>query len=158
MLFMIQSKTNKQLICCCFGLENAVPIHPTFEPYPLNTNAERWWDGHSSSHLPVLKYTDVDHCGLMCLNYLHETRRSSWTWSVTNVKTILVETRKPFSCRALSEGIVLIHVSGRLRCFRPSIELKENNMLEMFQFLHLELHFLASPDSLIIFKWQNFNM
>ena len=29
-------------------------------------------------------------------------QRSSWTWSVTNVKMILLKTRKSFSCRALS--------------------------------------------------------
>ena len=52
-----------------------------------------------------------------------EPRRSSWMWNVTNVKTILLKTRKPFSCRALSDGIVPIHganVSGCLHCFRPS--------------------------------------
>ena len=25
-----------------FGLEHAVPIHPIFEPCPLNANVERW--------------------------------------------------------------------------------------------------------------------
>ena len=48
---------------------------PDFEPCPLNTNVTRWWNGHSSSHLPVLEYTDVDHCGLMCLNDLHQTSK-----------------------------------------------------------------------------------
>ena len=64
-----------------------------------------------------------------------------------------------FFCRALSDGIVPIHsanVSGHHRCFHPSIELKE--MSEMFQFLHLALHFLASTTPLTSFKWQNFNM
>ena len=106
------------------------------------------------SHLPVLEYTDVDHCGLMSLNDLYQT-----PWSVTNVKTILLKTRKSFSCRALSAGIVPIHganFSGCLRC--PSVKLKEKNMSEMFQFLHLALHFLASTAPLTIFKWQNFNM
>ena len=45
------------------------------------------------------------------------------------------------------QGIVPIHsanVSVYRLWFRPSIELKEKNMLEMFQFLHLALHFLAS--------------
>ena len=62
---------------------------------------------------------------------------------------------------ALSDGIVPIHgaiLSGCLHCFLPSIELKEKNMLEMFQFLHLALHFLASMAPLTIFKWQNINM
>ena len=39
--------------------------------------------------------------------------------------------------------LVPIHganVSGRLRCFRPYIELKEKNMSEIFQFLHLSVH------------------
>ena len=45
---------------CGFGLEHAVPIHATFEPCPLNENVARWWNGHSSLHLPVLVYTDVD--------------------------------------------------------------------------------------------------
>ena len=58
---------------CGYGLEHAVPIHQIFEPFPLNVNVARWWNGHSSSHLPVLKYTDVDHCGLMCLNDLYQT-------------------------------------------------------------------------------------
>ena len=35
---------------------------------------------------------------------------------------------------------------------------QEKNMSEMFQFLHLVLHFLTSTASLTIFKWQNFNM
>ena len=35
---------------------------------------------------------------------------------------------------------------------------QEKNMSEMFQFLNLALHFLASTAPLIIFKWQNFNM
>ena len=58
---------------CGFGLEPAVPIHPIFEPCPLNANVARWWNGHSSSHLPVLEYSDVDHCGLVCLKDLHRT-------------------------------------------------------------------------------------
>ena len=29
---------------CDFGLEHAVPIHPIFEPYPLNANVGRWWN------------------------------------------------------------------------------------------------------------------
>ena len=67
----------------------------------------------------------------------------------------------PFSCRALSDGIAPIHganVSGRLCCFRPSVEFKEKNMSEMFQILHLALHFIASTALLTIFKRQNFNM
>ena len=32
---------------------------------------------------------------------------------------------------------------------------QEKNMSELFQFLHLALHFLASKAPLIIFKWQN---
>ena len=35
-----------------------------------------------------------------------------------------------------------------------SIELKEKNMSEMFQFLHLALHFLASMAPLTVFKWK----
>ena len=145
---------------CGFGLEHVVPIHLIFEPCPLSANVRWWWNDYSSLHLPVLDHTDVDHCGL-CLNYLHQTRWFSWTWSATNVKTILPKTRKQFSCHALSDGIVPIHgaiVSGYLRCFRPSIDLEEKNMSEMFQFLHLALHFLASTAPLTIFKWQNFNM
>ena len=49
-------------------------------------------------------------------------------------------------------------VSGYLHCFCPSIEFKEKNMSEMFQFLHLSIHYLASTTPLTIFKWQNFNM
>ena len=44
------------------------------------------------------------------------------------------------------------NISGRLYCFRPSIELKEKNMLEMFQFPHLALHFLASTAPLTFSK------
>ena len=40
--------------------------------------------------------------------------------------------------------------------FAPSIEFKEKNILEMFQFLHFALHFLASTTSVTIFKLQNF--
>ena len=35
---------------------------------------------------------------------------------------------------------------------------QEKNVSEMFQFLHLALHFLASTAPLTILKWQNFNM
>ena len=55
---------------CGFGLEHAI-----FYTCPLNTSVARWWNGHSSSHLPVFEYTHVDHCGLMCLNDLHHTRK-----------------------------------------------------------------------------------
>ena len=60
---------------CGFDLEHAVPIYPIFEPCSLNVNIARLWNGHSSLHLPVLKHTDVDHCRLMCLNYLHQTSK-----------------------------------------------------------------------------------
>ena len=43
-----------------FCLEHAVPIYPIYEPCPLNANVAQWWNGLSSSHLPVLEYTDVD--------------------------------------------------------------------------------------------------
>ena len=86
---------------CGFGLEHAVPIHPIFEPCLLNANVARWWNGHSSSRLPVLEYTDTNHCGLKCLNDLQNPEGLPER-GVTNVKTILLKTRKPFSCRALS--------------------------------------------------------
>ena len=35
---------------------------------------------------------------------------------------------------------------------------QEKNMSEMFQFLHLALHFLESTAPLITFKWQNSNI
>ena len=106
---------------CGFGLEHVVPIYPIFyfEPCPLNANVARWWKGHSSSHLPVFEYTDLDHCGLMCLNDLHQTLK------VTNVKTILLKTRKLFSCHAFSDGIVPIHGANVSGCLRPSIELRK---------------------------------
>ena len=81
--------------------------------------------------------------------------------SLMSKRSSLKRKKKSFSCRALSDSTVPIHgtnVSGRLRCFRPCIELKENNMSEMFYFLNFALHFLASTASLTIFKWQNFNM
>ena len=58
---------------CGFGLEHAVHIHPIIEPCPLNVHFARFWNDHNSSHMSVLKYTDVDHFGLMCLNKLHLT-------------------------------------------------------------------------------------
>ena len=58
--------------------------------------------------------------------------------------------------RALKPQIY-IH-NGRLRSFRPSIELKEKNISEIFQFLHLSLNFLASTAPLTVSKWQNFNV
>ena len=85
--------------------------------------------------------------------------RSSLTWSVTNVKIILLKTRQPFSWRALSDGIVPIHgtnVSGRLRCFRPSLNSEE--YVGNVPILHLALHFLASTAPFTIFKWENFNL
>ena len=62
---------------CGFSLEHAVSIHPVFEPCPLNANVARCWNGHSSSHLPVFEYTEVDHWGLICLNYFHQTPKVS---------------------------------------------------------------------------------
>ena len=102
----------------------------------------------------VLEYTDVDHRGFMCLKDLHQTLKVFLNVECHTVKTILLK-KKTFSCHALCDGIVPIHganVSGRLRCFLPSIEAKEKNMLEMFQFLHLTLQFLASTAPLIVFK------
>ena len=58
---------------CRFGLKHALFIHPIFEPCPLNANVAFWWNGHSSSHLPVIECTDVDHCGVMCLNDRHKS-------------------------------------------------------------------------------------
>ena len=72
------------------GLQHAVPIHPIFEPCPLNENITRWWYGHSWSHLSVLEYNDVDHCGLMCLNDLLQTPK------IFLNKTILHKTKKTF--------------------------------------------------------------
>ena len=146
---------------CGFGLEHPVHIHPVFEPLPLNANVARYWNGHSSSHFPLLEYIDVDHCGLMYLNDLHQTANVFLNVECPKVKTILLKTRKPFSCRILFDGILPVHdanVPGRLRWLRYSIELKEKNMLEEFQFLHLALHFEASTAPLTTFKLQNFNM
>ena len=61
---------------CGFGLEHAVALYLIIEPCLLNSNVTRWWNGHSSSHLPVLEYTDVDHCGLMCLNDLRQNPKA----------------------------------------------------------------------------------
>ena len=50
-------------------------------------------------------------------------------------RSSLKRKKKTFYCRALSDCIILIHganVSCRFRCFRPSIELKEKNMSEVF--------------------------
>ena len=62
---------------CGIGLEHAVllGLYPICDPCPLNANVARWWNGHSSSHLSVLEYTDVDHCGLMYLNELQQTSK-----------------------------------------------------------------------------------
>ena len=129
------------------GLEHAVHIHQIFEPCPLNANVARWWNGHSTSHLPVLEHWR----GSLWIYVIERSLTYPKGLSERGVslikKTILLKTRKPFSCRALSDDIVPIHganVSGRLRFFRPSIEIKEKNMTEVFQLLHLSLHFLAS--------------
>ena len=61
----------------------------------------------------------------------------------------------PFSCSALSDGIVPMRSTNDFGClcsFYPFIELKEKNMSEMFQFLHLALHFLVSTAPLTIFN------
>ena len=48
---------------CRFGLEHALARNPNFETFPLNANVvRRRWNDHSSSYLPVLEYTDVNHC------------------------------------------------------------------------------------------------
>ena len=86
--------------------------------------------------------------GSLCLNDLHQTFLNVECHYYQNDPPL--QMRKPFSCRALSSGIVPIHgtnVSGCLCCFHPSIELKEKNILEMFQFLHLALQFSSVHDS-----------
>ena len=113
--------------CCCFGLEHVVPIHPIFEPCPLNTNVARWRIGLSSSHLPVLEYTDVDHCGWMIFI---KPRTSSRTWSITNVKAIFPKTWKLFCCRTLSDGIVSIHGANISGCFRPFYWIQREGYVE----------------------------
>ena len=160
MLFTSQSVTSKQRCTYSHPLIFVLLAYSMRYPYTRFSNlvhwmqnVARWWNGNSSSHLPVLEYTDVDHCELMCLNDIHQTRnvflkqlmisnpfdvyKLNWLkflqLSVTNVKTILLKTWKPFSWRALSNGIVHIHgvnVSGLSAVFAPSIELKEKNMSE----------------------------
>ena len=76
---------------------------------------------------------------------------SSSTWNVTNAKRILLKTRKPFSWRTLSDGIVPKHSGNVSGCFRRSIiNFEEKNTSEMFQFLPLVLHFLVSMAPLTI--------
>ena len=118
---------------CGFDLENAVTIHPIFDPCPLNEVIARWWNGHTSSHLLICEYADMDRC-LMWINVLKLFSSNSEDLC-EHAKTILLKTRKPFSCRDPSDDIVSVqgaNVSDRLGCFRPSIELKEKDMSEMF--------------------------
>ena len=61
---------------CGFGLEYAVLIRPIFELCALNASATRWWNGHSSSHFPILEYTDMGHCRLICLNDLNQSPKA----------------------------------------------------------------------------------
>ena len=141
-----------------FWLRACDTLTPIFEPCPLNANIARWWNDHSSSHFPAIEYTDVDHCGLMHLNDLHQTPKVFLNVECHCVKTILLKTRKPFSCHALSNSIVPIHganVSGHLCCFCPSIELKKKNMSEVFKLLLLALYFLESTAPLTVFKSLN---
>ena len=42
-------------------------------PGPLHDRHVCYHLGHSGGHLSVLEYTDLDHCGLMCLKDLHKT-------------------------------------------------------------------------------------
>ena len=63
--------------------------------------------------------------------------------------------RKPFlavlSSMALSPYMAQMFLAASA-AFASSIELKEKNMSEMFQFLHLALHFLVSMAPLTILK------
>ena len=129
---------------CGFGLEHAVPIHNF-----LNLAFE--CKCHNSSHLMrinVFKWSSnpegLPECGVSLM-----------------LKRSFLKQENHFLPCSLFDGIVPVHgtnVSGHLCCFHSSIELKEENMSEMFQFLHFALHFLASLVPLTIFKWQNFNM
>ena len=133
-------------------------------PYIRFFNPAHWMqmlhdDGIVSAHHSC-QYSRVRWCGSLWINV--------FKWSSSNPVSLpehgvslmsipLLQTRKPFSCHALPDGIVPVHganVSGHLHCFHPSIELKEKNMSVMFQFLHLALHFLASTAPLTIFKWK----
>ena len=139
---------------CDFVLEHAVTMYLRFEPCPLNAKVARWWNGHSSSHFPVLESSDVYHCGLMCLNDLYQTQKVFLNLVSLMSKRLALKRENPFPV-LLSHDIIPIHganVSSRLRCFRPSIQLKEKDMSEMFQFLHLAFHFLASSSPLTNFK------
>ena len=42
-----------------FGLEHAVPIHPIFEPCPLNANVARWWNVHICQYSNTLTWINV---------------------------------------------------------------------------------------------------
>ena len=72
-LFTSQSMTSKQrctyghtLIFVVLASRMRYPYTRFFYLCPLNANVARWWNGHSSSNLPVLEYTVVDHGRLMC--------------------------------------------------------------------------------------------
>ena len=157
MFFTSQSMTSKQRCWfLSFGIERAVPIHPIFLPFPLNANVAWWWNGHSSSNLPVLEYMDVGHCGLMWLNIFIKPWRSFWTWIVTNVKTILLK-KILFALSPMALSSTAQMFLAAFPAFAPLLN-SEKSLSEMFQFHHMALHFLASAALLIIFKWQNFNM
>ena len=134
MLFTSQSLTSKQR--CTYGhpwlmwfwLIACATHTPDFWTLPIESKCRTMVDW---SQFITLASSGVHWHGSLWINM---SKRSSPNpeslpeRGVANIKTILLKTRKPFSCRALSDDFVPIHgvnVSGRLRCFRPSIELRE---------------------------------
>ena len=137
MLFTSQSMTSKQR--CTYGhslifVVLACGTHiPKLLTLPIEWKRRKMieWPQYITFASSQVAYIGVDHCGLMCSNDLHQTPKVFLNLSVTNVKIMLLITRKPFSCRSLSDGE---NVSGPLRCFCPSIVLKRRICRECSNF------------------------
>ena len=119
---------------CGFGLECTVPIHPIFVHCPLIANVARRWNDHCSIIVASSRvgYTDVDHCGLMCLNDLHQSpeglpergvslmsKRSSLKRENHFLSMLAPMAFPPYTAQMFLTAF---------RCFCPSIELKEKNI------------------------------
>ena len=137
-----------------FWLRDAVPIHPIFEPRPLNANVARWWNGHSSR---------VHWRGSLWINMF---KRSSSNPEGLAERGVSLLSKRSFLKR---ENHFLVMVSPMalspytaqmfvvIAAFAPLLNSKRRICWKC-SFSPLGTPFSSVHGSLTTFKWQNFNM
>ena len=143
---------------CGFCLEHAVTHTPDLLTLPIELKCHTMveWSQFITFASSRIQYTDVGHCWLMF-------KRSSSNpeglpgCGVSLMSKLSFSKRENHFYAVLSQMALPITTQMFLAAsaaFVPLLNSKRRS--EMFQFLHFELHFLASTAPLTIFKWQNF--